>query len=135
MYRVTCNGSQKKKTPRCRPPPSRRLAAPEQSSRHRTLASIPAGNGIAPVAAKRAPADAHAGRGLAALVFVALDQVQDAGDHGAFEAAGTDLVDRQVLLDEGLQDRIEQGIGRERISVLLVRPQLRARLAFDHAFR
>ena len=51
----------------------------------------------------------------------------------AVEAARDDLVDRQVLLDERLEDRVEHLVGRQRIGVLLVGAQLGARRALDHA--
>ncbi len=85
---------------------------------------VAAGDRIAPIAAEGPAAHAHAGRRLAALVFVALHQIQDAPHGGSIEAARGDLIDRQVLFDEGLEDRVENFIRRQAVGVLLIETQL-----------
>src|SRR5579872_7543132 len=70
-------------------------------------APIAAGDRVAPVAAESAATDPYSGRRLAALVFVALHQVQHQRDGRALETASLDLVHRQVLLDEGLENRVQ----------------------------
>ncbi len=57
-------------------------------------APVAVGDGVTPVAAEGAAADADTRRRLAALVFVALHHVEHAPDHRAVEAARHDLVHR-----------------------------------------
>src|SRR4029453_300797 len=97
---------------------------PRTTPRISTLQSISARNRIAPIAPERSPAYAHAGRCLASLVFVALHHVEYASHRRAGETPCNDLVNGQVLFDEGLEDGIEDLIGWQRIGVLLVRAQL-----------
>ena len=99
------------------------------------LAPIAIGDRIAPVAPEGATAHPHAGRRLAALVFGTLHHIEHARDHRAIETALADLLDRQVVLDERLEDRIEHLVRRQRIGVLLIVPQLRGGLALDDALR
>src|SRR6202050_4069331 len=84
------------------------------------LAAIAVGDRITPVAAEGPPAHAYAGRRLAALVLGTLDQIERARDHGAVEAALADLLDRQIILDEAREYRIEHLVRRQRVGVLLV---------------
>src|SRR5665213_1330811 len=102
----------------------RTSAAPRRrSGRKKTAAGGSSGDSapvavrdrIAPVAAESAAADAHAGRGLAALVLIAFDQVEHPTNGRAIKAARLDLVHRQVLLDEGLEDGIQYFVRRQRI--------------------
>ena len=92
---------------------------------------VAAGDRIAPIAAEGAAAHAHARRRLAALVFVALDQIQDAPHRGSIEAARGDLIDRQILLDEGLENGIENFVRRQAVGVFLVEAQLGRRRPID----
>src|SRR5690606_30422039 len=57
---------------------------------------------------------------------------QDSNDRLALESELYDLVDRKVLLDESLEDRIEHLVWRQRVRVLLIRPQLGGRRARQH---
>src|SRR5579864_4668613 len=88
------------------------LAAPRRAQ---LSAPIATGDRVAPVAAESATTDPYSGRRLAALVFVALHQVQHPRDGGTLEAARLDLVHRQVLLDEGVQNRVQHLVGRQRV--------------------
>src|SRR5580658_6454211 len=90
----------------------------------RCSAPITIGDRIAPIATEGARAYAYPRRRLTALVFGPLDHVEHARDHGAIETTLADLLDRKVLLDECLQDRVEHVIWRQRIGILLVRTQL-----------
>src|SRR5262249_46584563 len=98
-------------------------------------AAIAARDRITPVPPESTSADAHAGRRLPPLVFVALHQVEYSADRRAVEAACLDLIDRQVLLDEGLEDRVEYFVGWQRVAVLLAGTQLFGRLTTDYARR
>src|SRR5690606_4227106 len=57
-------------------------------------------DGVAPVAAERAAADANSRGCLAAFVFAAFDEFQHPRDDLPVEAALGDLVHREVFLDE-----------------------------------
>src|SRR5665213_1106368 len=59
-----------------------------------TARLVTVGDGVAPIAAERAAAHAHAGGRLAAFVLVALHQIQDASHRGAIETSGGDLIHR-----------------------------------------
>ena len=105
-------------------------------ARHRGMSPFTAGtrgDRIAPVAAERATRHAHARRRLAALVFVALHEIEHAHHGRAVEAARADLIHRQIVLDEGLENRIEHFVRRQRIAVLLIGTQLGRRRTLDHA--
>src|SRR5579864_74600 len=78
-------------------------------------APIATGDRVAPVAAESATTDPYSWRRLAALVFVALHQVQHPRDGRTFETACLDLIHRQVLLDEGVQNRVQHLVGRQRV--------------------
>src|SRR5580692_6856495 len=93
--------------PMCRP---RRTATGGRCS---DSAPVAVGDGIAPIAAERAPADPHPGGRLASLVFVALDQVEHPADGRTIEAAGLDLIHRQILLDERLENGIQHFVRRQ----------------------
>ena len=55
---------------------------------------VAAGNRIAPIAAEGPAAHTHTRRRLAALVLIALHQIQNAPHGGSIEAARRDLIDR-----------------------------------------
>src|SRR5262252_9712550 len=99
------------------------------------LVAIAVRDRIMPVPFESTSADAHAGRRLPPLVFVALHQVEYSADRRAVEAACLDLIDRQVLLDEGLEDRVEYFVRWQRVAVLLAGTQLCGRLTIDHTRR
>ena len=63
-------------------------------SRPASMRLVAAGDRVAPIAPEGAAAHAHARRRLAALVLVALHQIQNASDGLAVEAARGDLIDR-----------------------------------------
>ena len=83
----------------------------------------------APVAAERLRADLDPGRRLAALVLGAVDEPDHLVDDLLGQAAADQLLAALVLLDVGLEDRVEQVVGRQRVLVALVRLQLRRRRA------
>src|SRR5580692_6357940 len=94
---------------RCTRPTTR--ATPRKSSprsiggRFSSLSSfVSARDGIAPIAPEGAAAHAHAGRRLTALILVALHQIQNSPHRGPIESTRGDLVDRQILFDEGLEN-------------------------------
>ena len=57
-----------------------------------SILPIPRADRVAPVTAEGAAADAHAGGGLAAFVFVAVHQAYDPGHRLAIEAGGNDVL-------------------------------------------
>src|ERR1700674_451278 len=71
---------------------------------------IPARNRIPPIAPERAAAHPHSRRCLSSLVLVALHQIQNTPHRGPVESARRDLIDRQILFDEGLENRVENFI-------------------------
>src|SRR5271154_4152027 len=85
---------------------------------------IAAGNRIAPIAAKSAAAHAHARRRLPALVFVALNKIENAPHRRSIEAPRRYLIDRQLLLDEGLEDRVKDFVRRQAVGIFLAEAQL-----------
>src|SRR5690606_3108466 len=92
-------------------------------------------DGVAPVAAERAAADANSRGCLAAFVFAAFDEFQHPRDDFPVEAALGDLVHREVFLDESGKNRVENLVGRQGIAVALVRAQFRRRRTLYHARR
>src|SRR5262245_14887246 len=62
---------------------------------------------VAPVPAERPITDPHSRWRLAPLVLVALHHFEHAADGRAIEAARGNLVDREIFLDEELEDGIE----------------------------
>src|ERR1700761_8778891 len=86
---------------------------------------VAAGDRIAPVTPEGAPAYPHPRRCLPPLVLIAFDHVQDPPDHRPVKAARRDLVHRQVLFDEGLENRIQHLVGRQTVGVFLFEAQLR----------
>src|SRR5690606_5189618 len=89
-------------------------------------------DGVAPVAAERAAADANSRGCLAAFVFAAFDEFQHPRDDFPVEAALGDLVHREVFLDESGKNRVENLVGRQGIAVALVRAQFcRWRTLYD----
>src|SRR5215217_9431575 len=70
------------------------------------------GDGEAAVLAEGAAGDLGAGRGLAALVLGPVDQADDLSRGVAVEALGHQLVEAGVVLDVGLQDRVQQLVRR-----------------------
>src|SRR5215210_2896739 len=86
--------------------------------------AVAVGDGHAPVAAEGAGGDLYAGRGLAALVLGPVHQA-----HGALyvffvEAGGDDLTYTLVLFHVGLEDGVEDFVGRQGVGVALVFPKL-----------
>src|SRR5918994_2358721 len=81
----------------------------------------------ATVAAEGAARYFYARGGLAALVFGAVYELDDAADVFFVEARGHDLGYPHVLFDVGLEDGVEDVVGRERVGVSLVLAQLGAR--------
>src|SRR4028118_1997455 len=82
------------------------------------------GGGAAAVAAEGAARDLDAGWGLAALVLGPVHEADDAPDVVLVEAGGQDLGDALVLLYVGLEDGVEDLVGREGVGVALVLAQL-----------
>src|SRR5205823_11270474 len=89
----------------------------------------------APIAAERLRSQSNSGRGLAALVLGAVDQLEGALDDLGVEAVRRQLLTRAVLLDIGLEDAVELGVGRQRVLVELVLAQLGGRCAVDDRLR
>ena len=77
-----------------------------------------------PILAERLGAHAHAGRRLPALVLGEVDEAHDAIDEGSVVPGCDELGAREVVLDVAAQDRVEHLIGRQRIVVALIGPQL-----------
>src|SRR5882672_7779168 len=92
---------------------------------------IPVRDRIPPIASERSAAHAHARGRLTALVLVALHQIQNASNRRPVEPARRDLIHRQILLDEGLENRVENFIGRQAVGVFLLVAQFRRRRALD----
>src|SRR5207249_10007346 len=67
---------------------------------------------ISPVASERPRRDLHTDRALAALVLVGVHHADDTAHGLRIEAQSDDVGDALVLLDVGLQDGVEQRIGR-----------------------
>ena len=65
--------------------------------------------------------DLDPGRRLAALVLGGVDHPDHAVDHLGGHSAADQLLAALVLLDVGLEDRVEQVVGRQGVGVLLVR--------------
>ncbi len=78
---------------------------------------------------------AQAGRGLVAFPFVEIDAALHPAHGGFLEAAGNDLVGREVVFDVEFEDAIEDLIRRQGVLVLLVRPQFGARRFVDACSR
>src|ERR1041384_6543308 len=72
------------------------------------LPAIPTGNRIPPIAPKGTAGNANARGCLAPLVFVAFHEIEHAPDGRAIETARADFIDREILLDEGFEDRVER---------------------------
>src|SRR4051794_38695455 len=89
------------------------------------LADEAVGDWQAAVAAEGAWRDLDAWRGLPPLVLRAVDHLHDAVDDLGVGALGDYLVAAAIVLDVGLEDRVEHVIGRQGILVELVGPQLR----------
>src|SRR6185312_2986068 len=89
------------------------------AGRERRSSAVAVRDRHAAVAAERAAGDLDAGRGLTALVLGAQDE----------------LLAAEVLLDVGVEDRVEHGVGGERVLVALIGPQLGARRALDDRAR
>src|SRR5438132_12774216 len=99
--------------------PSRWRAWPDRRSPGRApralrLAEL-VDDGQAPVPAERARGDLHADRALAALVFVAVDHRDDLPHDRGIEAVGDDVGQAPVLLDVGLEDRVEHLVRRQEV--------------------
>src|SRR5258708_2891609 len=109
--------------PVTKPGPSR-LNRLRRCSRLPTSATEAVDDGIAPLPADQSRGDLDAGRCLAALVFGSLEQTPHAIDDCDVVAFGSKLLGREIALNQALQDRIEHRIGRQRIGVLLVGPEL-----------
>src|SRR5215208_3796565 len=70
--------------------------------------------------AEGAAGDFQAGGGLAALVFAAIDELDDAGDSGPVETFLDNLTGAFFFLDVAVEDRVEKVVGRERILIGLI---------------
>src|SRR5664280_3182484 len=81
---------------------------------------------VAAVAAESLAANLDARGRLPALVFGDVEQTLDAFDHLRRVAAGDDLVQGRLLLDQAMQYAVEVGIGRQAVLVGLVVAQLGA---------
>src|SRR5471032_706668 len=81
-------------------------------------------DGIAALLADRPRRDLHARRRLTTLVFGGFEQTPDTVDGCPVEAFFRQLLGRKIALDQSAQDRIERRVRRQRILILLVRPQL-----------
>src|SRR6185437_9146947 len=88
---------------------------------------------IAPVAAEGAARDLYARRGLAALVFGAVEHTPDAPHRGFVMAARHDLVHRHFVLDKTFENVVEFVIRRQRVLIGLVRLELGGRRLGDDA--
>src|ERR687890_2605959 len=82
--------------------------------------AVAIGNWHTPISPKGAGGDLYACWGLAAFVFGPVYQA-----HGAFyvffvEASGDDLANTLVFFDVGLEDRVEDLVGRQGVHVALV---------------
>src|SRR5579872_1206814 len=86
-------------------------ATPHSDLKDAPLPSVPVGDRVTPIPAERTAADANPRRGLAALVFVPLHHVEHTSHRGALETSRLNLVHRQILLDECLEDRIQHFVG------------------------
>ena len=75
------------------------------------------------------------GRRLAALVLGAVDEREDALDGLGRQPGERELLAARVLLDVGLEDRVERVVVGQRVLVLLVGPQLGARRPVDDRAR
>src|ERR671935_1403253 len=76
------------------------------------------------IAAKSPGRDLDAWRRLPALVLAAVDELDDARDDFAVVPGGHQLLEAAVVLDVALQDRVQHGVGRQRVLVLLILAQL-----------
>ena len=86
----------------------------------------------AAVAAEGLLVHLDAGRRLPALVFGEVDEARDALRHlERREAPAGDLLGREVVLDVGLEQRIELLVGRQRLVVALIVAQLGRGRALD----
>ena len=76
--------------------------------------------------------DPRARRVLAALVLRDVDEAGDPGHQRRVEAGGDELAAGHVPLDVGLDERVEHLVGRQRLVVALVGPQLGRRRLREH---
>ena len=75
------------------------------------------------------------GRGLPALVLVAVDHARDAAREVGVVPARDQLDDREVVFDVALDDRVEHVVRRQRVGVELAGRQLRRRRLLDDGAR
>src|ERR1700722_9237537 len=76
--------------------------------------------------------DFENGSGLLPLVLTAFDELEDGTDEGDRNAlVGGDLFGGAVALDVGLEDGIEDLVGRERVGVALVGAELGGGMLFE----
>ena len=61
------------------------------------------------------------GRALPALVLGQVDEPGHPADHGLVEAGADELACGEVVLDVGLENRVEHLVGRQAVDVALVR--------------
>src|SRR5207302_10455214 len=86
--------------------------------------AITVGDGQGAVAAEVAGRGLDAGWGLAALVFVEVDHPHYTPDDGLVEAHSDDLLEAAVVLDVGLEDGIEDLVGRQAVGIELTGAEL-----------
>src|SRR6266480_8041257 len=98
-----------------------------KAQRNRSGLTEAVDDGQAPVAPERPRRDLHTDRALAALVLVGVHHADDTAHGLRIEAQSDDVGDALVLLDVGLQDSVEQRIGRQRVLVGLIGPALSRR--------
>ena len=93
------------------------------------------GDRHAPVPPERLGRHLHSRGGLAALVLGQDDQPHDLAHQLLVEAGVHQLGSRQVALDVGLEDGVEDVVGRQALVVALTGAQLGRRRLGQHARR
>src|SRR5579871_74718 len=88
------------------------------------LCPVTARDRVAPVPAEGSATDPDAGGRLTTLVLVAFHQIENPPYRRPIEAACGNLIDRQILFNESLEDRIQNLVRRQAVSILLVGPEL-----------
>src|SRR5262245_13993202 len=100
------------------------------SSRHRNPPgdhiAVVGGDWIASAHAAGLRRDLDTGRCLPALVLAHVDSAHDVDDHSLIDPGSSDGIDVQMPLHVRFHDFVQHLVGRQRVAVLLVRPQLGA---------
>ncbi len=91
-----------------------------------SVTAVTVRNRHAPVFSQRAVRDLDPGRRLPALVFRAVEHLPDPAHRRLVVAARHDPVEGKLFLDVGGQDVVEDLVGRQRVLIGLVRPELGA---------